>query len=44
MPMVKQYLGSVLFKNAYQYETITNNHAKFLEFNLAKVPPLQQTT
>lgn len=38
MPLVKQYLGSVLFKNAYQYESIANGHAKFLEFNLQRLP------
>jgi hypothetical protein len=38
MPLVKQYLGSVLFKNAYQYESIANNHAKFLEFTLQRLP------
>lgn len=42
MPMVKQYLGSVLFKNAYQYESIANGHARFLEFNLQKAPPAEQ--
>lgn len=43
MPIVKQYLGSVLFRNAYQYETITATHANFLEFNLQKLPPTPTT-
>lgn len=38
MPLVKQYLGSVLFKNAYQYESIANGHAKYLEFSLQRLP------
>jgi hypothetical protein len=37
MQMVKQYLGSVLFRNAHQYEAVTSNHAKYLEFTMHKV-------
>ena len=42
LPMVKQYLSSVLFRNAYHYETIAHNHAKYLEFNAQKVAPEQE--
>lgn len=41
LPLVKQYLSSVLFRNAYHYETIAHNHAKYLEFNVQKVAPRQ---
>lgn len=41
LPMVKQYLSSVLFRNAYHYEAIAYNHAKYLEFNVQKVAPGQ---
>lgn len=41
LPLVKQYLSSVLFRNAYHYESIAHNHAKYLEFNVQKVAPGQ---
>jgi|688.fasta_scaffold546931_2 hypothetical protein len=37
MQMVKQYLGSTLFRNAHKYEAVTSNHAKYLEFTIHKV-------
>lgn len=38
LPLVQQYLGSVLFKHAHHYETVTSVHAQYLDFHHEKVP------